>query len=152
MIYLRYILCFPLSIVINLICWWTNPIVCLFPKRLDNGRDELISILNLWSTYDNYVDEYFYGKYPNITDTLAEYENSRFIRYKYRLKWLNRNTGYGWSQLLLSIPTGTGFQWKGQTKPFFGFYNDYNVGYKSHKGFARDDYAARIIGLRKIKA
>ena len=151
MIYLRYILCFPIAMLITLICWWTNPLVCLFPKRLANGKDELIGILNLWSTHDNYVDNYFYGKYPGITESQLDYNNSKWIRYKYRLKWLNRNTGYGWSQLLLSIPTGTGFQFKGQSKPLWGFYNDYNIGYKSHKGFEKDDYAARFIGIRKIK-
>ena len=150
MIYLRYILCLPLSFLITFVCWWTNPIACLFVKRTDCG-DKLFGIFNLWSTNDHYVDEYYYGNYDTDKPTQAVYDNTAWIRYKYRLIWLNRNTGYGWTYLLLSIKHGTGFQFKGQTKPLLGFYNDYNVGYKSHDGIENDIYAARIIGIRKSK-
>lgn len=149
--YLKYILTSPFSLLVTLICWWTNPIACLFSRRLPNRRDKLWGIFELWSTFDNPVDEGYYGNYFYKGTMKVDYDHSAWLRYKFRLKWLNRNTGYGWSYLLFSIPHGTGFQWKGQSKPFFGYYNDYNIGYRSHAGFPKDDYAMRIIGLRKLK-
>ena len=148
MIYLRYFLTLPFAYLVTLLCWLTNPISCIWTVRT-NGRDDLIPLFRLWQTYDNHVDEYWYGKYGNSFADW-DYNNSAVKRYFYRVMWLSRNTGYGWSYLLFSIPHGTGFQWKGQTKPFLGFYNDYNIGYKSHAGFDRDDIACRLIGLRKV--
>ena len=150
--YLKYILYFPFAFIVSLLCWLTNPIACLFSVRQPNGRDKLWGIFELWSTFDNHVDEFFYGGYNGHLPTVNEqtlYNTSRYVRYTYRLKWLSRNTGYGWSYLLFSIPHGTGFQWKGQTKPFLGFYNDYNIGWRHHAGYEKDDMAGRIIGLRK---
>jgi hypothetical protein len=121
----------------------------LFVKRT-GSRDDLIPLFKLWGTYDNHVDEYWYGKYGNSFKDWS-YNTSAWTRYKYRVMWLSRNTGYGWSYLLFSIPTGTGFQWKGQSKPFLGYYNDFNIGWKSHPPMPRDDFAARIIGIRKAK-
>jgi hypothetical protein len=118
----------------------------MFPSRQPNGRDKLWGIFELWSTHDAPVDEGFYGGYFGPS---AAYHVSRLTRYWYRLRWLTRNTAYGWSYLLFSIPTGTGFQWKGLSKTYFGFYNDFNIGYKHHAGFAKDDLAGRIIGIRK---
>lgn len=147
--YIRYLLYFIPHSIVALLCWITNPFVCLFVTR-SKGRDDLIPLFRLWQPYDAHVDEYWYGKYGNSSADWT-YNTSAWTRYKYRLLWLSRNTGYGWSYLLFSIPHGTGFQLKGQTKPFLGYCNDYNIGWKSHTGFNRDDYAARIIGLRKVK-
>lgn len=152
MIYLRYILYFILSLLVTWLCWLTNPIACLFPSRQPNGRDKLLGMFELWSTFDNHVDEFFYGGYNGHYPTVDEqsgYNNSRWIRYKYRLKWLSRNTGYGWSYLLFSIPRSKGFQLKGQSKPFLGYYNDYNIGWRSHEGMPKLDIATRLVGLRK---
>ena len=151
--YLRYILYFIPHLLVTWLCWLTNPIACLFPRRLPNGRDKLWGIFEFWSTFDNYVDEGYYGNYFGANTPMGhyDYDQSAWLRYRYRLFWLSRNTGYGWSYLLFSIPKGTGFQWKGQTRSVFGFYNDYNIGWKSHSGFDKDDYAGRILGIRKIK-
>lgn len=156
MIYkLLYILYFiPHSLVV-LFCWWTNFIVCLFPQRQPNGRDKLYGFLNLWSTHDNYVDEGFYGGYFNAEKDKDKYYKSAFTRYMYRLKWLTRNTGYGWTYLLFSLPKGKGFQLK-KCAPinfwFFGFkYNDYNIGWKAHIGIERLSYAAGILRLKRVK-
>lgn len=185
--YLRWICYFPFAIIITIFCWISNPIVCLFPVY-ENYRARLWGFLDLWSTYDNFVDEYYFGSYGTDKPTLTQYNRSSWIRYKYRVLWLSRNTGYGFSYKFLSIPKGTGFQWKGQASfknpfliaatllvstlalasflPLFSsigfsvsitaylatyYINDFNIGWKSHKGFDRDDYAARIIGLRKAK-
>ena len=145
--YLKYIIYFIPHLLVTLACWLTNPIACLFPVRQANGRDKLWGIFDLWSTFDNPVDEGWYGDYWT---TPTNYQSSKLTRYWYRLRWLSRNTGYGWSYLLFSISVGTGFQLKGQTRAIFGFYNDYNIGWKSHTGFDKLDYACRIIGLRKI--
>jgi hypothetical protein len=117
--YLRYILCFIPHALVVLLCWLTNPLVCLFPSRQASGRDKLWGIFNLWSTFDAPVDEGYYGSYfgANTPQGHYDYDHSAWLRYTYRLKWLSRNTGYGWAYLLFSIPRGTGFQWKG-TEPF----------------------------------
>ena len=146
MYYLLWLLILPFSLALTLFCWLTNPLACLFPSRLPNGRDKLWGIFNLWSTHDCPVDEGYYGKY---WVTPSNYKTSRLTRYWYRLRWLSRNTGYGWSYLLFSIPKGRGFQLKGQSKPLWGYYNDYNCGWKSHNNIQRLLYACRPIGLRK---
>lgn len=149
---LRWLLTFPLAMLVTWLCWLSNPISCLFPSRQANGRDKLWGIFNLWSTFDNPVDEGYYGNYFYKGTMKIDYDNSKWLRYKFRLLWLSRNTGYGWSYLLFSIPHGTGFQWKGTHWLPFGYHNDFNVGWKSHAGFDRDDIACRVIGLRKQSA
>jgi hypothetical protein len=151
---IQWILTLPFSILLTLVCYITNPLACLFPERQENGRDKLAGIWNMWSTHDNPVDEYYYGGYSGTPPTEisnALYNNSWWIRYCYRLKWVYRNTGYGWGYFLFSIPHGVGFQIKGISKSFLGYHNDYNIGYKSHAGFPRDDFAGRFLGLRKDK-
>lgn len=151
MIYLRWICYLPCQWILTFLCWWTNPIACLFVTR-KNGRDDLWGWFYLWQTFDNHVDEYWYGGYHDGQYTTNQYKNSRWVRYKYRVLWLKRNTAYGFSYKLLSIPKGTGFQFKGQAKIPFWFFgktiNDYNLGWKAHKGFDRLNFAGRIIGLR----
>ena len=113
--YLRWLLYFIPSVLITIFCWISNPIVCLFPVY-ENYRAKLWGFLDLWSTYDNFVDEYYFGNYGTDKPTLTQYNRSSWIRYKYRVLWLSRNTGYGFSYKFLSIPKGTGFQWKGQAQ------------------------------------
>jgi hypothetical protein len=151
MIYLRYLLYFIPSLLVTLLCWLTNPLVCLFPSRQPNGRDKLWGIFELWSTYDNYCDEGYYSNYFGAPTPQGhyDYDHSAWLRYTYRLKWLSRNTGYGWSYLLFSIPKGTGFQWKGLSKTYFGYYNDFNIGWRDHATMPKLDLATRIIGIRK---
>lgn len=135
-----------------LLCYWTNWFACFFPSRQANGRDKLWGIFNLWSTHDNCVDEFFYGKYDSKdTTTQVQYNNSRWVRYRFRVKWLKRNTAYGWTYKLFSIPKGEGFQLKGLADiDFLGFkHNDYNIGWKQHAGIERLSYAFRPVGLRK---
>lgn len=146
--YLRYILYFIPQLLVTWLCWLTNPIACLFPVRQENGRDKLWGIFELWSTFDNPVDEGYYGKYW-VTPT--DYQTSKLTRYIYRLKWLSRNTGYGWAYFLFAIPRGTGFQWKGVSKTYFGYHNDFNIGWRDHAGMDKLDYAGRILGIRKNK-
>lgn len=153
--YILWILTLPFAYLVTILCWFTNPIACLFPVRQPNGRDELEGLWDLWNTHDAYVDEGYYGSYfgANTPQGHYDYDNSAWLRYKYRLKWLTRNIGYGWNYLLFSIPLGTGFQWKGRaTIPFWflGFtINDYNIGWKVHEKDTKAFYAMRIIGLRK---
>jgi len=140
-------------LLVVIVCWFTNPIACLFPTMQSNGRDKLWGIFNLWSTHDNYVDEFYFNKYD--TDLIDEETyfghnlQGRLWRYWYRLRWLKRNTAYGWSYLLFSIPKGKGFQWKGTHWLPFGYHNDYNIGWKMHGGIEKLSYASRIIGLRE---
>jgi len=153
--YIRYLLYFFPHALVVIICWVTNPIACLFPSRQANGRDKLFGVFNLWSTHDNYSDEFFYGGYGGFLPTVemqTEYNNSRWVRYSYRLKWLKRNTGYGWTYKFFSMPKGEGFQWKGLHWLPFGYHNDYNIGWKEHGGIERLSYACRPLGLRENTA
>lgn len=113
--YIKYILFFIPHLLVTWVCWLTNPIACLFPVRQPNGRDKLWGIFELWSTFDNPVDEGYYGNYFGPATPMGHYayDHSAWTRYVYRLKWLSRNTGYGWAYLLFATPRGTGFQWKG---------------------------------------
>jgi hypothetical protein len=151
--YLRWLLTLPLAWLVTILCWLTNPVACVFVSRQPNGRDKLWGVFNLWSTHDAYVDEFYYFPYDTGLVDKATYDSSRLWRYWYRLRWLKRNTAYGWNYLLFSIPLGKGFQWKGRaTIPFwlFGFtINDYNIGWKVHATDTKAFYAMRIIGLRK---
>lgn len=170
---MRWLLYFIPALVVELLCWLTNPIACLFVyKELRTDvvkkfgkitvimeREYLWGIFNLWSTHDNAVDEYWYGVYTPksmfkfVREALQDdYDNSAWLRYVCRVLWLSRNTAYGWHYLLFSLPVGEGFQIKKQIPLGFGYYNDVNIGWKAHKGKERLLYANRIIGLRKVKA
>jgi hypothetical protein len=119
--YIIWLIYFIPALLIEWLCWLTNPIACLFTtrklgtdtvKRLDKNivtleRDFLLPIFKLWNTHDNFVDEGWYGLYeiPFLKDkTQSDYDNSWLIRYWCRLWWLTRNTGYGWHYKLFSRP------------------------------------------------
>lgn len=171
MIYLRWLLYFPLQILVEIFCRLTTPIVCLFVRKeyrvdrvkiLNNlevgfDREYLIKPFYYWQTFDNAVDEYFWGgfsKYsifPFIRNcTEEQYKNSWFIRYVYRVLWLQRNSAYGFAQYVFGRNPEDGyFQIKKDIPLFAGYTNSINIGWKSHRGFHRLMYAGRILGLRK---
>lgn len=167
---MRWILYFIPALVVELLCWLTNPIACFFVfveprvdtvKRLGKKvvrlpREYLTGVWSLWCTHDNACDEYWYGLYTDKSwfkfvreATQDDYDNSAWLRYVCRVLWLSRNTAYGWHYLLFSLPVGEGWQIKKQIPLGFGYYNDVNIGWKSHKGKPRLLYANRIIGIRK---
>lgn len=125
----RWILYFIPAIAIEVFCYLTNPIACLFVvkrertdvvKRMGKQvvtmpREYLIPIFYLWQTHDNAVDEGWYGAYEDVyiwylwwVDTSkwtqTDYDNSRFKRWFYRVWWLNRNLAYGWLYKYFSVP------------------------------------------------
>ncbi len=166
---LIWLICFIPALLVEIICWLTNPIACLFvvkrprtdvvkrgfnKRTVTMQREYLWGILDLWSTHDNAVDEGWYGLYeiPFLANKAqSDYDKSRLIRYWCRVWWLSRNTAYGWTYLLFSLPVGKGWQFKKDIPLWFGYYNSVNIGWKSHKGMPRLLYANRIIGLRKNK-
>jgi hypothetical protein len=149
--YLLYILYFIPAMLVTWLCWITNPIACLFTVRT-LGRDNLIPFFYLWQTFDHEVDWGWYGNYDLFTNkTQDDYDNSWLLRYLCRVWWLSRNTAYGWHLKLFSVAQDKGFQIKGKTRAIFGFYNDYNFGWKSHDGEPRKMFAGRILGIRKVK-
>lgn len=110
--YLFWLVLFIPAIIIELFCWITAPIACLFVrkelrtdrvKRLNNetltfDREYLIYPFSLWATHDNAVDEMWWGKFshPWIDNkSQFEYDNSRWLRYVCRVLWVWRNTAYG---------------------------------------------------------
>ena len=165
MIYIRWILLFIPAMLVTWLCWITNPIACLWTtkritteycKRLGGvvtlERDNLIPFFYLWQTFDHPVDYGWYGAYNVFTTkTQIDYDNSWSIRYLCRVWWLARNTAYGWHLKLFSVGKDEGFQIKGKTRAIFGYYNDYNFGWKSYDNQPRKMYAGRILGIRKLK-
>lgn len=115
-----WLLLFIPALFVEVFCWITNPIACLFTRRDTRydyvkrlgihavlERDYLRQPFYLWQTHDNAVDEGWYGKYdiPFLANTTqADYDNSWLIRYWCRLWWLSRNTAYGFHYAWFSAP------------------------------------------------
>lgn len=184
------------ALLVEFIAWWLVPVVCMFVhreyrmdtvKRLNKAavvlpRDNLVPWLNLFNTHDNNSDEGWYGAYkvtsliPFLTKYLATvtqqtYDNSKIIRWYYRVWWLQRNCAYGWHYWLFSMPVEasiviekgikgkvgferfttrpSSFQTQTIKKLWFGYANDKNIGWKEHTNKPRLLYANRLIGLRK---
>lgn len=196
---LKWILLFIPALVVELICYILNPIVAVFTTREDRldrvkrppynnavvtiTHDYLIKPLRWFQSHDNAVDEWWYGYY-NIDDwwekarnwTQEDYDNSWWVRYYCRVKWLYRNNAYGFLYNLFSVPDeeltyreekgiknlrgGTwselqvyksGFQYELQKAITKDRYLSINIGWKAHKGFPKKMYANRIIGFRRYK-
>jgi hypothetical protein len=121
---LLYFLLFPLSILVSLLCYVTNPIVLLFC----NEAGELPRLLKYWQTWDdscnpsdikNFVPKFLLfdwdKHYEEYRSTTPELEllgrdrcycrvingdfttKERIQRYFCRLLWLTRNCAYGWA-------------------------------------------------------
>ena len=115
-----WLLLFIPALVIELLCFITNPIACLFTRRESRydyvkrlgihavlERDYLSQPFYLWQTHDNAVDEGWYGLYEIAFlqgKTQSDYDNSWLIRYWCRIWWLSRNTAYGFHYALFSQP------------------------------------------------
>jgi len=119
-----YIILWPLSIIVSLICYVTNPLVLLFCDE----AGELPGVLHLWQTWDDSCnpsdlkdiapswlqfdwDRHYY-EYRDTTPALAKAGRDRcfcrvidshftvwerFQRYCCRVLWLTRNNSYGFA-------------------------------------------------------
>lgn len=190
----KWLLYFIPALAIELFCYATNWFVALFTtraprfdvvKRLNKEkvtleRDYLIAPFYLWQTHDNAVDEWWYGVY-NEKDywkkarewTQGDYDNSWWIRYYCRIKWLYRNTAYGFHYKFFSRPVEyltklytygeedsgklwfnlelypSSWKFEAQIPLWSNRYYSINIGWKEHKEMPRKLYANRIIGFRK---
>lgn len=175
--YLLWILYFPLQLAVSLFCKVTAPIACLFVTKrprtdrikiygneeLTFDREYLYGPFILWQSHDNACDEYFFGGYSHLSVfpfirncTREQYQNSRFIRYVYRLLWVWRNTAYGFAYWVFgrNIKTQSWFQIKKDIPLFGSYFNSVNIGWKTHRSAPNPDiamYAGRILGIRKAK-
>lgn len=173
--YLRWILYFPFVHAVSIFCKLTAPVACLFvTKRLRTDRikiygnetltfdrEYLYGPFILWQSHDNACDEYFFGGYSHLSIfpfirncTRERYTSSWFIRYFYRLLWVYRNTGYGFSYWVFGVDTTKQkwFQIKSEIPLFGAYFNSVNIGWKMHRSAPNPDramYAGRIIGIRK---
>lgn len=166
--YLRWALLFipmPFLVVIGRVL---SPIACLFivrkprtdvVKRLGKAvdtieRDDLQDWLSWFRTDDNAADEYWYGWYDqDNTKTQEYYDTHAFYRWYCRMMWYQRNNLYTFNRQYFGLEKGSKWAWQYKAiKPlWFGWNNDINIGYKSHKNIERLMYAGRILGLRKNK-
>jgi len=121
---LIYAIMLPISLLVSLICYATNPIVLLFCDE----EGELPGVLSLWQTWDNSCNpsdlldivpgflmfdwSRHYEEYEGTTKKLADVGRMRWFcrvidpqftiweriqRYLCRCIWLTRNCAYGWS-------------------------------------------------------
>lgn len=123
--YLRWVLLFSPAFAVELFCYATNWIACIFTrwelrtdrvKILDNKqvsmlREYPLKWLNLYNTHDNAIDEWWYGAYNTDSHfkwlreaTQDDYNNSWLLRYVCRLHWLYRNNAYGFLYAWFSRP------------------------------------------------
>ena len=101
-------------------------------------------------TDDNATDEYWYGVY-STTKTQEYYDTHRVYRWWCRVMWLQRNSAYTFNRKFFGIAPDSPLRWqyKGQYPLLFGYFNDVNCGWKSHKGIQKLMLAGRVIGIRK---
>ena len=196
---LKWIIYFIPALLVELVCYILNPVVAIFTTREDRldrvkrppynnavvtiPHDYLIKPLRWFQSHDNAVDEWWYGYY-NIDDwwekarnwTQEDYDNSWWIRYYCRVKWLYRNNAYGFLYHIFGLPKEVGAytkeygvedsgkfwyflqvfpsSWKLEAQipyPFTKRYTSVNIGWKAHKGFDKVMYANRVFNLRKYK-
>lgn len=158
-----------LLIPLFLIAWVFRllaPIACLFVVAAPRGdmvkrynrqfmimyRDDLPDWLAWFRTFDNPVDEYFWGVYPMAKNVnVTQYHNSALLRWFFRVCWLWRNSAYTFNKKFFGIAKDSPLAWqyKADLPLMFGYYNSVNVGWKSHKGFDGLMFAGRIIGIRR---
>lgn len=167
--YLYWALLWPLLFVVGWIFRIFAPVACMFivraprtdtVKRLNKQiltlqRDSLVQRLTWLDTHDNATDEYWYGMYPlSLKFTQQQYDNSALLRWFFRVCWLWRNSAYTFNRKFFGIAKNSPLAWqyKAQKPMFFGWHNDINIGWKSHKGFDGLMFAGRILGLRKNNA
>lgn len=117
-------------------------------------RDRLVWWLTWFDTDDNATDEYWYGMYP-LTKyfTQEQYDNSKVLRWFFRACWLQRNSAYTFNRKFFGLAKDSPLAWqyKAQKPLWFGYYNDINIGFKTHRNIDRLMYAGRVLGLRKYK-
>lgn len=68
------------------------------------------------STGDNPIDEYFWGNYHKNKYTVEEYENSSFLRWYLRVRWLWRNSFYTFRREYMGFDLYEGFKTREATK------------------------------------
>lgn len=181
MVYFKWFIQFWFVALLELIGWATNWFVCLFVthktrtdrvKRIDNLdhtmlREYPVWLFTLWSTHDNAMDEYWWGKFGDEDWSVEEYQDSWWKRYVCRVKWLYRNNMYGWLYLLFSQPVepllkqktkgveGKGYWYNLELYPSSFMleahwpikdskYYSVKIGWKSHKGFPNKMFANRF--------
>lgn len=167
--YIYWSILFPLQFVIShVIARVLSPIACLFivrEPRLDTvkrlgkkkvllQRDDLVWWLSWFGTDDNAVDEYWYGVYGKTNEKTQEYYNTHKVyRWWCRVLWLQRNSAYTFNRKFFGLNKDSMLAWQYKAiKPlWFGYHNDINIGFKSHKGIDRLMFAGRVVGLRKNK-
>lgn len=163
--YLIWGLLLPINWLVTIVFWTLNPIAAAFVtyqnitaqvKRLDFKiitlrRARLVWWLSWFDTFDNPVDEYWYGSFGKTNkDTQADYDASKLLRYIYRLKWIYRNTGYGfWNRFGIAKDNPIAFNIKKQVTLAFGYSDDINIGWKEHRGFDKLMYAGGFLRLKK---
>ena len=125
MIYIKWLLLYPLNLIVELIAYLCAPIVALFitkrerldrVKRLGNQqismkREYLVDWLYWFQTHDNAVDEYWWGCFSDDSifsylknGTQEQYDTSKVFRYLCRVMWLWRNCAYGFSYNIFGVP------------------------------------------------
>ena len=163
--YLAWASLWPLMFSIGVIGRILSPIAVIFivrDSRLDYvkrfqkrtlllERDKLVWWLTWFDTDDNATDEWWYGVYGKQAWTQADYDDSILMRWYCRMMWLQRNSAYTFNRKFFGMAKDSPLAWQYKAKLplLFGYYNDVNIGWKSHNGIEKLMFAGRILGIRK---
>jgi len=156
--YLYWALLWPLVFTVGQIARILSPIACLFVTRspytttvkrmgkqiVTLERDRLVWWLTWLDTDDNATVEFWYGAYGYENVTQSYYDNSAWLRYKCRVKWLNRNSAYTFNRKFFGLDKDSPLAWKYKGNSFIKG-RTINIGWKAHKGITRLMYAGRIL-------
>jgi len=176
MMYLRWLVSFPLSWAITIVTWLIAPVLALpiFITTINN-RDWLIAPVRWFQTHDAPVDEWYMdGYYKKCTWAKWDFTKA-FHRYLARYFWICRNPAYGFNYHILGATPlhnkivsgsfdrwdtgvsnweytkwGSAFNFRAQWFFTTNFYVRINIGWKAHTGFDKVMLASFIF-VRKWK-
>lgn len=104
MMYVRYVLTGPLSLVFKLLCWL--PIVS-FPSALVAAVFNLDRLPPVWDWIMTHDDDIYGSKTRregrHVKQDLTGKPDNWFDRFKLALWWLYRNPGYGFAAFVLGV-------------------------------------------------
>ena len=175
MIYLRWILSYPLAQATTFLTWLLAPLLALCVTEID-GREWLIKPLRWFQTFDAPLDEWRCGTYYKNCNWLKWDFTKPTHRYLARVFWLYRNPAYGFAQYPLGINAGrllsvtyhgkwdngsnnreftrweNAFNFRAQWFFYGKRYLRINIGWKAHHGFSRLMLATHISPFRTYHA
>lgn len=163
--YLVWILLLIPLMMIDVVFRILSPFACMFidhfsytgyikrlGKKATLPRVRLKNWLTWFDTMDAPTDEYWYGAYNKAEYMLqSDYDSHADLRWWFRVKWLQRNSGYTFIYKFISLSKDSKWAWHYENyTPINAHYHwNINIGWKPHSGFDKLSYAGRFFGIKK---